>query len=138
MDLSILKDALREALSKNISFVADDAVQYLDTHYSTLKYKTKKTKKISQRPEAREFSFPSLDEEPFLPSQEGMGVWEGRSEEPFDCPPATWEDIGVWDEEPEEAPVDESDALRLEEALPSCPSTIDDQSFADSLYEDMD
>lgn len=143
MDSQILKNALRKALTKNLPFILEDAIQYLDNHHSKLKQRKKKSKVPRRTESVKEYvdaaTIPYFDE-------------SSEPEEPYDCPPASWEDIGVWNEAPEEPKSSIVDEFRLEDvASSSSPTPLSgspaellnfvkpcDQSFSDSLYEEMD
>jgi hypothetical protein len=120
----ILKIAIQKALAKNLPLILEDAVQYLENHQLQLK-RRKKIQKTSRRTESIKdhdvATIPYFDE-------------LSEPEEQYDCPPATWEDIGVWDEATPKS--DMADVFRLEDVASSNP--IVDQGFNDSLYEQLD
>ena len=157
MDSQILKNAIRKALTKTVPFILEDAIQYLDNHHSKLKQRKKKPKVPRRTESVKEYVYdatiPYFDEssEPEESYDCPSGVSGETPEEPYDCPPASWEDIGVWNEAPEEPQSSTVDAFRLEDIVSSSPTPLSgapaellnfvepcDQSFSDSLYEEMD
>ncbi len=124
----IVKLAIQQSLIKNLPLIVEDAVHYIENHHLQLKRNRRKTPIIKKITLEQEATLPFADD-------------SGERNAPYDCPPESWEDIGIWeysDAEEEKAPEKEAEVsteIQLEDSSNFPPNS---QCFTESLYDELD